>query len=119
MRRISEEVSYNDVLRDMLGLDPKKNSTTATDTATGQGDWVSKGVRFPNGTEFRSTHKGQIYYGKVETGVLVVEKKRYNSPSSAAVAITGNPVNGWTFWECRMPGKSSWQMLKSLRLKKL
>ena len=119
VRRTSEEVNYNDVLRGMLALGPQKKSTTSTDTAPGQGDWVSKGVCFPNGTEFRSTHKGQTYYGKVEAGTLVVENKRYISPSSAAVAITGNPVNGWTFWECRMPGKSSWQMLKSLRLKKL
>jgi hypothetical protein len=115
LRRTSEEVSYNDVLRDLLGLGPQKSSITSTDTASGQGDWLTKGVRFPNGTEFRATYKGQTYYAKVEAGGLLVDNKRFNSPSSAAGAITGNLVNGWIFWECRMPGKSSWQMIKSLR----
>ena len=117
LRRTSEEVSYNDVLRDLLGLGPKKNSTTSTNTSEGQGDWVSKGVRFPSGTTFRATYKVKTYYGKVEAGALVVENKRYDSPSSAAVDITGNMVNGWIFWECQMPGRTSWQMIKSLRKK--
>lgn len=117
LRRTSEEVSYNDVLRDLLGVGPKKSSITATDTVSGQGDWVSKGVRFPSGTVFRATYKGQTYYGKVEAGALVVENKRYYSPSSAAVDITGNMVNGWIFWECQLPGRTSWQMIKSMRKK--
>ncbi len=117
LRRTSEEVSYNDVLRDLLGLGPKKNPTISTNTTEGQGDWVSKGVRFPSGTAFRATYKGKTYYGKVEAGALVVENKRYDSPSSAAVDITGNMVNGWIFWECQMPGRTSWQMIKSLRKK--
>jgi hypothetical protein len=115
LRRTSEEVTYNDVLRDLLGLGPKKSPLTTTDTTSGQGDWVAKGVRFPSGTEFRATYKGKTYYGKVEAGALVVENKRYDSPSSAAVAITGSMVNGWIFWESRIPGRSSWQMIKLLR----
>jgi len=55
---------------------------------------LPKGVRFPNGTEFRATHKGQTYYGKVQDGELVDQNKKYSSPSAAAVAITNNPVNG-------------------------
>ena len=80
-----------------------------------EGDWVSKGTRFPGGTEFRASYKGQTYYGKVESGALVVDGKGFHSPSAAANAITGKSANGWTFWECRFPGKSSWQMIKSLR----
>lgn len=115
LRRFTEDISYNDVLRGLLGLDPKKNPVKSTDAAAGHGDWVPKGVHFPSGTEFRATYKGQTYYGKVESEGLVVDSKHFNSPSGAAVTITGNPVNGWTFWECRMPGKNSWQMIKSLR----
>jgi hypothetical protein len=117
LRRTSEEVSYNDVLRDVLGLGPKKTSVTTANATSGQSDWVSKGVRFPSGTVFRATYKGKTYYGKVEAGALVVENKRYYSPSSAAVDITGNMVNGWIFWECQFPGRPSWQMIKSLRKK--
>jgi hypothetical protein len=80
-----------------------------------RGDWLTKGVRFPLGTEFRANYKGQIYHGKVEDGNLVVNNKRFDSPSAAAREITGKSVNGWTFWESRMPGASKWQMITSLR----
>jgi hypothetical protein len=114
LRRSTEDISYNDVLRELLGLCPQKNPVPSKQVS-GHGDWVTKGVRFPRGTEFRATYKGQTYYGKVESGGLVVDNKRFHSPSAAAVKITGNPVNGWTFWEYRMPGKSSWQIIKALR----
>ena len=114
LRRSTEDISYNDVLRELLGLSPQKR-LVHSEQVSGNGDWVTKGVHFPIGTEFRAYYKGQTYYGKVESGGLVVDNKRFHSPSAAAVAITGHPVNGWTFWECRMPGKSSWQMIKSLR----
>jgi len=116
LRRAAEDVTYNDVLREMLGLSPNKSRTSSSASEPhGQGDWITKGVRFQGGTEFRASYKGENYYGKVESGKLVVNGQRFDSPSAAAVAITGNPVNGWTFWECRAPGKSSWQMMKALR----
>ena len=114
LRRSTEDVSYNDVLRELLGLPPQKNSDCSEDVSV-HGNWVAKGVVFPSGTEFRATYKGQTYYGKVESGGLVVDNTRFSYPSAAAVKITGNPVNGWTFWECRMPGESSWKMIKSFR----
>lgn len=113
LRRAAEDVTYNDVLREVLELGSKKSVASSPDTAlSGQGDWITKGVRFPVGTEFRAIYKGQTHYGKIEAGTLVVNGKRFDSPSAAAVAITGHPVNGWTFWECRLPGGSSWQMIK-------
>jgi predicted CopG family antitoxin len=114
-RRASEDVTYNDVLRELLGLSSRKNTEASIESMHGKDEWVSKGVRFPSGTEFRASYKGQNYFGKVGSGALVVDGKRFISPSAAAVAITGNPVNGWTFWECKLPGKSSWQIIKSLR----
>jgi len=114
LRRPTEETSYNDVLRELLGLSPQKRPSQPSQ-APGHGDWVTKGVHFPSGTEFRATYKGQTVYGKVESGGLIVGNERFYSPSAAAVKITGTPVNGWIFWECRMPGRSSWQMIKTLR----
>ena len=114
LRRTSEEVTYNEVLRQLLNLGLKKSAPPSA-TQPAPGDWVSKGVRFPLGTEFRASYKGQPIFGRVESGALVVNGKQFASPSAAAVAITGNPVNGWVFWECRFPGSSSWLMLKSLR----
>jgi len=113
--RDTESVTYNDVLRQILNLEPSKTNLSINKSASNQGSWTTKGVTFPPGTEFRATYKGQMIYGRVEAGSLNVNGKQYDSPSSAAVAITGNAVNGWIFWECKLPGQSSWQILKSLR----
>ena len=115
IRRATEDVSYNDVIRELLGLGQDKTSAAREITDSSLGDWVTKGVRFPAGTEFRATYKGQVRTARVEGGVLVVNGQHYDSPSAAAVAITGSSVNGWRFWECRLPDKSSWQLIESLR----
>ena len=116
LRRPSEEVSENDVLRQMLGLPTKQRGAGERQAILPQaGDWITKGVRFPSGTEFRAVYKGQTYLARVEEGALALEGKRHDTPSAAAMAITGNPVNGWTFWEARLPGQSGWKMLKALR----
>jgi hypothetical protein len=114
-RRETEHISYNDVLRKLLGLNTLKASVIGPDIASSAGAWTTKGVTFPIGTEFRANYKGRTISGKVESGFLVVNGKRFDSPSAAAVSITGNMVNGWIFWECRLPGKMSWQMIKTLR----
>ncbi len=114
LRRPSEDVTENDVLRELLGLSRNSKSATPANPPA-PGDWVTKGVRFPAGTEFRANYKGQIYLGRAESGALVLNGKRFDTPSAAAMSITKNPVNGWTFWECRVPGRASWQILKALR----
>jgi hypothetical protein len=113
-RRPSEDVTENDVLRQLLGLPSRKPMPGATAPAA-PGDWVTKGLRFPAGTEFRAAYKGQTYLARVEGGALVLNDKRYDTPSAAAMSITRNPVNGWTFWEARLPGQAGWKMIKSLR----
>lgn len=114
-RRATESISYNDVLRELLGLNPLQTPVLSSEVASSTGAWTTKGVTFPVGTEFRANYKGQTILGKVESGALVVNGKRFDSPSSAAVSITGNMVNGWIFWECRLPGNTTWQMIKTLR----
>lgn len=114
MRRPSESVSENDVLRELLGL-PTQRQSTAMAAGPAPGDWVTKGVRFPLGTEFRAVYKGQTFLGRVESGALVVNGARFETPSAAAMSITQNNVNGWNFWLCRFPGQSSWTAIKSLQ----
>src|SRR5579871_6434620 len=105
-RRPSEDVTENDVLRELLRLPrqgvPPKPDRPAPD------DWVTKGVRLPAGTELRAVYKGQTYLGRVASGALDLNGKRFDSPSAAAMSITHNAVNGWTFWQCRLPGQSRW-----------
>lgn len=117
LRRPNESVTENDVLRQLLGLPPNAGKVGAPIGAPSSGDWITKGVRFPVGTEFRANHKGQLILGKVESGGLMIGENRFDSPSSAAVSITGNSVNGWRFWECRLPGQTSWRLIDSLRKK--
>jgi hypothetical protein len=115
MRRATEHVSYNDVLRELLGLvTPKPRA--AKDTS-GDGHWTVKGVTFPEGTEFRADYKGRLVTAVVEGGALVLNGKRYDSPSAAAMSITDSAINGWVFWECRLPTQSAWRLIKSLRQK--
>jgi hypothetical protein len=113
-RRPSEDVTENDVLRELLRLPPKRQGAASIITST-QGDWVTKGVRFSAGTEFRANYKGQTYLARVDNGALILNGERFDTPSSAAMSITKSPVNGWVFWECRFPGQGSWQMIKTLR----
>jgi hypothetical protein len=113
-RRPSEDISENDVLRQLLGLPMKRVAQSQAAVVT-PGEWVAKGIRFPAGTEFRATYKGQTHLGRVEGGALLLGGKRYDTPSAAAMSITESPVNGWTFWQARLPGQAGWKMIKALR----
>lgn len=112
-RRKSEDITPNDVLRELLGLEPKKR-LKAQKVQSGK-PWVTKGVFFPHGTEFRKSYKGQMYYARVDDGALVINDKNFYSPSAAAAEVTGNSVDGWKFWECKLPGQHNWQSINTLR----
>ena len=112
-RRATEQVTENDVLRQLFAL-PSIGEPRA-DTRHRAGDWVTKGVRFPEGTEVRAKYKGQVHLAQVMDGALFLEGKRYESPSSAAISITGNPVNGWNFWEVKLPGRGDWKLMNAFR----
>ena len=113
-RRRDETTSENDVLREVFGL-PAKRPQAPVLLEGSDRDWVTKGVRFPEATELRARYKGRIHNARVERGALVLDGKKFDSPSAAAISITGNPVNGWTFWEARLPGQAGWKMIKTLR----
>ena len=120
MKRSSEEVTENDVLRELLGLPPTRPPHAPLNPPAqigNESDWIVKGIRFPARTEFRAAYKGKTYLGQVENSALVLNGERFDTPSAAAMSITKNPVNGWTFWEARLPGQTSWQMLRALRSK--
>lgn len=115
-RRETPEMTPNDVLRKQFDLDPASPSSGANGRQEENGEpWVWKGVTFPHGTEFRAEYKGRTYYAKAEDGALIYEGKKFKSPSPAARAVTGNSVNGWIFWECRMPHKNNWILIDELK----
>ena len=100
--------SFNSVLRRAFGL---KSATVVT---TGRA-WQVDGVTFPHGTEFKARHKGREFTASVRNGALEVNGKQFESPSPAAIEITGTSVNGWKFWHCRFPGTASWVTIDGLR----
>lgn len=112
-RRSREDVTANDVLRELLHLPPAE--VTSRRQRPAAGDWVPKGVKVPTGSELRAHYKGQLHLAEVSSGALVLNGKRFDSPSAAAMSITRHPVNGWTFWEVRLPGQGRWTRLKDLR----
>jgi hypothetical protein len=69
----------------------------------------------PAGTELRAVYKGQTYLGRVNAGAPELGGKKFDSPSAAAMSITGHPINGWIFWKCRLPGHGKWAELRALR----
>jgi hypothetical protein len=79
---------------------------------------VIKGVRLPAGTELRARYKGQTYLARASAGALVLEGRKFDSPSAAAMSITRHPINGWTFWEARLTGQGRWTRLIDLREKR-
>lgn len=119
-RRAGNAKTANDVLRETFGLDrPSLRSGSTTPPKPTQHlprrEFLCKGVAFPDGTEFRAKYKRQWHFGRVEDGHLMVNGKRYGSPSGAAFGLTGTSVNGWEFWECRCPGTTAWVAIDSLR----
>ena len=95
-------MTIEDYLHSSLNI-PKRN------------DWTTKGVTFPEGTQFRTWYIDRPYWGVVKDGALYVKDKRYTSPSAAAVSFIGRPSNGWDLWECRFPGAKVWRKIGDLR----
>ncbi len=134
LRRRSEQMTENDVIRELLGMPPlHRPAGTEADSPVPSpegpaGDpgpaaravlrrrpWHVQGVTFPHGTPFRAHHHGRIYEAVVEDGALVYRGTRFASPSAAARAVTGYETNGWIFWECRLPASPRWMRISELR----
>jgi hypothetical protein len=112
IRRETESMTYNDVIRKLLNLDAAAPTATPRQILGA----TFKGVNFPEGTKFRATHKGRTYTAQIKNGVWCdSEGNVRNSPSEAAVKITGKHWNGWRFWYCLRPGDSDWTLIDKLR----
>ena len=65
--------------------------------------------------KLRGRSKGRTFLAAVkDDGTIRLRHKAYRSPTGAAVAVTGYPVDGWRFWKYeRAPG--DWVHLDELR----
>jgi hypothetical protein len=115
-RTPTERDTYNDVLRDLLKLPKIRPDIGAEELVKARAQiWSTGGVSFPPGTEFRASYKGKVYVAHVKDGALMVNGRKAPNPSAAANLITGTNVNGWRFWEARLPGQSDWRRLENYR----
>lgn len=112
--RDNEETTYNDVIRKLLDIPVIKEEDTPIQNQEFL-PWVTRGYPFPHGTQFRAKYKGTMYFAEVNNGRLILNGKSFDSPSRAAISITNNSVNGWMFWECKLPNQSFWNAISSLR----
>ena len=124
-----EGQAHNDVFRELLNLDspveadiPSPDIVPVNEILVRRvlyaGQFYSRGLVLPSGTELRARYKGQQYLAKIENGKWVgLDGLEFTSPSAAASAITGTTVNGWRFWEAKRPGDRGWRRLDILNAK--
>ena len=109
--RDTEDVTYNDVIRKMLGLQ-KADKPGANDGKP----WVVSGTSFPARSQFTADYKGKSYSGTVKDGKLELDGgHRFSTPSAASSFIKGHNSNGWRFWKCKLPGTSQFVPIERLR----
>jgi Protein of unknown function (DUF2924) len=136
-KRIDECHTYNDVIRDLLGLDSLLEKPDPVEALLGVGGdcgpvlnplipagslleratgFSARGILLPNGTMLRAVYKQQQYTATIERGKwLDVNGKAYPSPSAAAKAVTGSNVNGLRFWHVKRPNDLEWRRLDLLQ----
>lgn len=121
--RKDESHSYNDVLRELLGLEARKSGDIAKPRTDSQESsqptkvkgFYSRGLHLPDGTQLRATYKGKPHYAAIKgTEWIDEEGNPHSSPSAAAGTITKNSVNGKEFWEALRPQDTKWRRLKHI-----
>jgi hypothetical protein len=122
-RRKTESMTYNDVIRELLGLDSSARSALrvnveraeARGALRGFAGYSHRGLSLPDGTQLRATYKGQVYRAEIRDGKWLDDTGvEHLSPSGAAHAITGTNVNGLRFWEAQRPADLEWRKLDAL-----
>lgn len=116
--RTSFTQTHNDILRTLAGLCP----ASAQDSKTAaNGHWSWKGVSLPNGTQLRMSYNGQTHTGEIAQGAWHVSGAIYRTPSAAAGGVarskkgTSVSLDGWAYWEVKLPESARWVKLDSLR----
>jgi len=109
---ISSPTSHKQIFvhpRKLNGDNPKDGSPG------GRKPFVAGGFDFPHDTEFRMKVHGEYKYARIYDGILVVDNNNFSSVSPAAGYLTGNSINGWDCWECRLPNEKEWRWIKNVR----
>ena len=113
--RKSFSESSAEILRRLLDLEPRV--TPEIKLSSNRGLDLGDDVFLPEGTLLKKRFKGNLYEISVKHGKIWFNGKGYTSASGAAVAVAGNSVNGWIFWEVKRPDDIGYGLLDDLRRK--
>jgi hypothetical protein len=112
---------HRDELSELVGRKRKRPSRSEARRPAARkpakGGLPPLGRYLSRGRSLRGVYKGKSHKGRArKDGTISVGGKTYNSPSLAAAAVVGHPINGWWFWKYeRAPGH--WVRLRELRRK--
>ena len=100
------------------GFDAGEPSAPSPPAAPGADGFLrTREAALPVGLRLRKVFKGQERRAAVSQDGICVEGVGgvFQSPSKAAVAVTGYNTNGWTFWDYWDEASQGWKPLDSLR----
>lgn len=109
--------TFDGVIRKLMKEAGKAHTLEEVEEAGFKGaDLVTRlGDRIPNNTELRAPYKKVEYRSIVKNGNMIVNGKKFKSPSMAARSITGYNINGWHFWETKDEKDGKWKQIAALR----
>ena len=110
--------SPEDAYQNEVSQSPERPGSLKQQSAINSGNcasWKVESVVFPDGTKFRGKYKGYFYYGKVRNGTMTLDEKEFVSPCEAALTITRTPIDGWLFWDCKLPEQVSWMNISEFK----
>jgi hypothetical protein len=109
----------NAALRRLLKLPEKTDEQSSTKLAGRS--WSSEGAVLPAGTKVKMHYGDQLIEGEIIEGKWVCNGQTFDTPSAAASAMAltkdgqTTSLNGWNYWEAKLPGSAEWVPIKSLR----
>ncbi|WP_198374013.1 hypothetical protein [Neoroseomonas rubea] len=121
-RRGFDEPQYF-ALRRLLNL-PPLSAPAAPPMSPKQGrSWQAEGVVIPHGTPAKMEYGrgSQLIEGAFLDGKLVVNGRSFSNLSAAADAFamtkqgTKTSLNGWKYWQVKLPGQAEWVLLDDMR----
>jgi hypothetical protein len=114
--------SPNTVLRRLLKLPMSRVVQSAKKNGAEGRSWSDEGATLPHGTAVRMRYNRRQYDGEIVDGKWIIGGKTFDTPSGAAgVAVTKGGkkarLDGWLYWEARVPGAAAWTQINALRHK--
>jgi hypothetical protein len=111
----------NDALRRLLKLPEESRHAAAKPLGR---PWSAEGATLPHGTSVKMAYSGQTIEGEIIDGKWVCDGRTFDTPSAAAstLALTKDgqttSLNGWNYWEAKLPGSAEWRPIKNLRTRR-